>query len=123
MNEFRVIVAGSRDFNNFETMCLRLDYLLSNKKEDHKIIIISGTACGADKLGEAYAKTRGYEIEYYRANWSLGRSAGYLRNIEMAKVADACVCFIVDNSKGATHMLKTANEYGLLTKAFYFGFE
>ena len=124
MKKFRVIVAGSRDFDNFETMCLRLDYLLSNKKEDHEIIIISGTAKGADKLGEAYAAQRGYEVEKYPANWDkYGRSAGYRRNCEMAEVADACVCFIVNNSKGSTHMANIAEEKGLLTKVFNFGFE
>jgi len=123
MNEFRVIVAGSRNFNNYKTLCLKLDYLLSKKKEDYNIIIISGAARGADKLGESYAKDRGYKVEKYPADWSLGRSAGYIRNGEMVKVADACVCFIVDNSKGASHMANLAKDKGLLTKVFNFEFE
>jgi len=124
MKEFRVIVAGSRDFDNYETLCLRLDYLVSQKKEDHEIIIISGTARGADKLGEAYAKSRGYKVEQHPAKWDeFGKSAGYKRNVEMANVADACVCFIVNNSKGARHMANIAEEKGLLLKVFNFGFE
>jgi predicted Rossmann fold nucleotide-binding protein DprA/Smf involved in DNA uptake len=52
----RVIIAGSRDFNDYELLKKHCDYLLQNQKE---VEIISGGARGADKLGERYASGEG----------------------------------------------------------------
>ena len=52
--EFKLIVAGGRDFNDYKLMVNYLDKVLANKlKEAYDIIIISGTAKGADSLGRA----------------------------------------------------------------------
>ena len=56
--QFRVIVAGSRDATSYKTFRLlerKLNSILEKKSITHDIIIISGTASGADKLGERYA--------------------------------------------------------------------
>ena len=51
------------------------------------------------------------------ADWNKhGKSAGYRRNEEMAKVADACICFWDGVSKGTMHMINLAKEYGLETE-------
>ena len=41
------------------------------KKDDslEKIRIVSGTARGADKLGEQYAQIAHYEVSRFEANW------------------------------------------------------
>ena len=44
----KVIVAGTRYFNNYDLMCKKLDYFLCNLED---IEIVSGTARGADALG------------------------------------------------------------------------
>ena len=91
----KVIIAGTRDFDNYELLKQKMDKILAGKvRNNEEIIIISGTARGADKLGERYAREKGYKIERYPANWDkYGKRAGYIRNEQMAKVADACVCF------------------------------
>ena len=90
-NEFRVIVAGGRDFEDYEYLEKSMNHLLS--KIRRKIVVVCGAARGADKLGERYANEHGYEVRDYPADWSIGKSAGYLRNLEMAQNADALVAF------------------------------
>jgi hypothetical protein len=104
---FKVIVAGGRYFNNYKLLKYELDFLLSEKvKQGYKIIIISGHANGADKLGEKYAIEKGYEVIYKAADWDqFGKAAGYRRNVEMSEIADACVAFWDGESKGTKHMI------------------
>ena len=112
---FRVIIAGSRGFNNYNLLKEKCDYQLQNIKDE--IIIVSGTARGADQLGEKYAKEKGYKIDSRPANWDLyGKSAGYKRNEEMAKNADALIAFWNSKSKGTKHMIDLAKKYNLKVK-------
>lgn len=109
---FRVIVAGGRDFNNYAGLAASLDYLLKNINDE--IQIVCGMARGADKLGEQYAKERGYKVIYMPADWDIdGRSAGFKRNIKMAEYADALVAFWDGKSSGTRHMIETAKFKGL----------
>ena len=71
-------------------------------------------ARGADTLGEQYAKERGIPIRYFPADWqTLGKSAGYQRNVQMAQYADALVAFWDGRSKGTKHMIDTAQRFKL----------
>jgi hypothetical protein len=55
-------------------------------------VILSGNALGVDQLGEKWAKEHNVPVELYPANWDrFGRSAGYKRNADMAKRAQALV--------------------------------
>lgn len=115
---FRVIVAGSRNFNDYKLLCSILDKLLANKALTHSIVIVSGKAKGADTLGERYAKERGYQIMEFPADWNTyGKSAGYRRNVDMANNADALIAFRINNSVGTTHMINIAKDKGLLVRA------
>ena len=111
---FKVIIAGGRNFDDYELLKECLDMLLIlYVLYGYKIVIISGTAKGADRLGERYAKERGYELIRMPADWSLGRSAGYQRNSDMADVADASVMFFDGKSKGTGHMINLSKSKGL----------
>ena len=80
---FRVIIAGSRDFCDYQFVREKMDRLLSNVKEP--IAVVCGKARGADTLGERYALERGYEVLPFPADWKrYGRSAGYRRNVSEA---------------------------------------
>ena len=119
---FKVIIAGSRSFTDFELLCRTMDYMLSKKvSEGYKIIIISGTSKGADRLGEQYAKLRGYEVILMPADWeTYGKRAGYVRNEAMANIADALVAFYNGTSSGTRHMIDIAKEKGLPYKVVLF---
>ena len=87
----KVIVAGSREFENYEMLKNKLDKLLVNQKE---IQIVSGGCRGVDKLGERYAKEKGYSLKIFKANWDkYGKKAGPLRNRKMAEYANGLVAF------------------------------
>lgn len=118
MNDvFRVIIAGGRDFNNYETLASAMDLYLANQKK--KIVVVCGMAKGADMLGERYARERGYEIAYFPAEWNrFGRSAGMVRNIQMSYNADAVCAFWDGKSRGTKHMIDTAIERNLPVTIF-----
>ena len=106
---FRLIVAGSRDFTNYELLKQKCDSLLSLKKQTHSIVIVSGTARGADQLGERYAAERGYQVERFPADWENdGKAAGPIRNAQMAAYADALVAFWDGRSRGTKDMIERA---------------
>lgn len=89
-----------------------MDRLLSNITDE--IVIVCGMARGADTLGEQYGKQRGYRINYFPADWeTFGKSAGYIRNQEMAENADALVAFWDGKSRGTASMIDLAHRYNL----------
>lgn len=114
----RVVIAGGRDFSNYELLKKKADFYLSDAiKKGLDIEIVSGTAKGADKLGELYAKEKGFKLAYFPANWDLGKRAGYLRNTEMANYAKekqgSLIAFWDNKSKGTKHMIDIAKEKNL----------
>ena len=114
---FRVIIAGSRNFNNYELLKKECDAFLSDKKEKYNITIISGGARGADFSGEKYAQDEGFDLEIYPAQWDkFGKRAGYRRNEQMAEVADALIAFWDGSSRGTKHMVDIMNEKNLLVR-------
>lgn len=118
---FRLIVAGSRDFNNYELLKQKCDCLLSRKQQTHSIIIVSGTARGADRLGERYASERGYRVERFPADWQHdGKAAGFIRNARMAEVADALIAFWDGRSHGTEHMIDLARKHELQVRVVYY---
>lgn len=112
----RTIIAGSRDFSNYRLLCQSMNTL------DWPVTaVLSGTARGADRLGELWATDNDIPLETYPADWEkYPRFAGYKRNEVMANRADALVAFWDGASKGTAHMIKVAGEVGLQhIKVFY----
>lgn len=113
---FPVIVAGGRDFSNYELMKGKLDSLLRSKNPED-VVIVSGGARGADSLGERYARERGYKVWQFKPDWNrLGKRAGFVRNTEMADHSDALVAFHDGFSRGTMQMIETAKERGLAVR-------
>ena len=112
---FRVIIAGSRDFDDFDLLTKACDkLLLKYESKFGQIEIVSGCAKGADQLGERYAELRNYRIKHFQPDWGrLGPKAGYVRNEEMANYANACIVFWNGLSKGAKHMKDIAKKKNL----------
>ena len=118
---FRVIIAGSRGFDDFKLLCRKCDLILSEKVVTHDICIVSGTSSGADKLGEQYAKLRGYKLAYFPAEWNLyGKRAGIIRNGQMLLASDAVIVFWDGYSRGSSHMISIAKASGKPTRVLSF---
>lgn len=112
--DFKLVVAGGRSFDDLPRTIRILDALLVDKRLTHNIVIVSGLARGADSMGYLYALLKDYAVEEYGAQWdTLGKGAGYARNIEMLSVADAVVAFWDHVSKGTKHAIKMAEKKGL----------
>ena len=111
----KVIIAGTRDFNDYDFLKKNVDYFLQGiNPNNEEIEIVSGNARGADKLGERYAKEHNLPVKLFPANWDkYGKRAGYLRNQEMANYADVLIAFWDEKSKGTKHMIDIAKKQGL----------
>ena len=109
----RIVVAGSRDYNNYDESKSYIDFCVSRIRKKYEIIIVSGGCRGADMLGERYAKENGFKVEKYPADWKkYGRTAGPIRNKQMAEVCDYAICFWDGKSEGTKSMIEFAAKYG-----------
>lgn len=113
ISKYRVIIAGCRDFNDYELLKEKCDYFLQDKKKED-VVIISGHASGADALGERYAQERGFLLETFPADWKAhGRAAGPIRNARMASAANSLIAFWDGKSRGTKNMIETAKNHNL----------
>lgn len=120
MYEFKIVIAGGREFNDYTLLKQEMDNLIHSENLKN-VCIISGGARGADYLGEKYAKERGYKLLLYPAEWGrYGKSAGYIRNKEMADASDATVAFWDGESKGTKHMIDITKSVGNKIKVIFY---
>jgi hypothetical protein len=107
----KIIIAGSREFNNFSIIEKECNHLL--RDIEYKTII-SGTCRGVDKLGEQYADKYLLDKVLFPANWKryLG-GAGYQRNEQMALYADRLIAFWDGKSYGTKMMIELAKKNNL----------
>ena len=114
---FRLIIAGTRTFNDYELLRAYCDMKLSRKiREGEQIEIVSG-ACpsGADYLGEKYAAERGFSVRLFPADWQqYGRRTDEVRNRQMAQYGNALIAFWDGKSKGTKIMIDEARAAGII---------
>jgi hypothetical protein len=114
-----VIVAGSRDFDDRELLFSVLDESFHRCLD--RVTVVSGHARGADKLGEAWANSRGVKLEVKPADWDThGKRAGPIRNAEMAEIGTHLVLFWDGASSGSRDMLDRAIKKGLWVKVVFY---
>lgn len=117
----KLIIAGSRGFNDYKLLKEECsNFIWRHSTEDEAVEIVCGMAKGADLLGKRFAEERKYNVIRMPAEWDkYGKKAGVLRNADMARIATHCICFRIDGamSKGTTHMITLAKEYGLVLRA------
>jgi hypothetical protein len=114
----RTIISGSRNAS-YENV---VDAINASGFKDEISLIISGTARGADTYGEIYAIENNIKIEVYPADWdTFGKQAGPIRNLQMAKNAEALIAVWDGESRGTKNMIQTAKLLGL--KIFVFNYK
>ena len=105
----KTIIAGSRSFDD-----IKLVYRAIAESDFYITEVVSGTANGIDKLGEEYARNFRLKVKRFPAMWDIyGKSAGYIRNVQMAEYSDALVAVWDGVSKGTKHMIDIAKAKGL----------
>lgn len=112
----KVIIAGSRTFNNY-------DLLVKTLQEENLIIdeVVCGGARGADTLGAEWAKKNGVPVKYFNAEWEkYGRVAGIIRNHEMGDYADYLIAFWDGKSRGTKDMIDYMQQLGKHGKVILF---
>lgn len=120
--EKRIIIAGSRNFNNYALLKEKVSELIDHTDDN---VIISGGAKGADTLGEKFAYESDMKLVKMPANWEkFGKSAGYIRNEQMAVYASKkngkLIAFWDGESKGTVHMIKLARKYNLEVEVIFY---
>lgn len=114
----KVIIAGGREFNNYELLKRKCDSILSKTDSPE---IVSGKVKGADSLGELYAKENKLKVHEFSANWNMhGRAAGPIRNEEMGKFSDSLIAFWDGKSKGTKHMIDYMKSLGKPVRIVYY---
>lgn len=116
----RLIVAGGRDFTNYQHAEQNLLYVL--QYIDLKTVeIVCGGARGADMLGKLFALKYNLPIKLFIPDWNgLGKKAGFMRNREMAEYGTHLVAFWDSKSRGTANMLQEAKNKDLPTRCFYY---
>jgi len=100
-------IVGSRRRNT------PVDYLAVEREfkkvyEEGDEIVSGGCPTGGDRFAERIAKLYQVPIKIYYAKWKLlGRSAGYVRNGDIAKDSDILIaCVAVDRTGGTEDTIK-----------------
>lgn len=119
----KVCIFGSREFNNYELLKKAIESSGFEITE-----VVSGTANGADKLGERWAKENNIPIKKFPALWDdlnapgavvavnkwgkeYNKMAGHQRNSEMCEYADAFIT-ICGGTPGTDGMIKLVKKSG-----------
>lgn len=124
--KYNIIIAGSRDFTDYNIIKKSLKNFLISKQTTDKPTIICGMARGADMLGYRLAKEFKLLLKEFPADWDrFGKSAGYIRNEQMAKYAHengngVLFAFWDGKSKGTKWMIELAKKYNLEVHIFNF---
>lgn len=111
--EFKLIVAGGRDFTDYERVHAEIFSLAENELGDHAVSIVSGMARGADAMGTAVARNENIKLYEFPADWNqYGKRAGMIRNSNMAHFADGLLAFWDGKSRGTAHMIRYMRSLG-----------
>jgi hypothetical protein len=111
-NKTHIALIGSRTFKNYGLLeKVVLEHLKINNISKKDLIIVSGGANGADKLGEEFANNHNIETDIYLADWNgpKGKGAGFARNYDIVNQSDIVIAF-TNGSKGTEHSLNYAKK-------------
>lgn len=131
----KVLICGGRDFgaarlgdSERTTKMLQfrfaLDWLIDrfssylpcpyDNPDPEELVIISGGASGADRIGENFALVNWLKLEEFPADWEQhGKRAGILRNIEMLEKGKPDLVIAFPGGRGTAHMVRIAIAAGV----------
>ena len=103
----KVCITGSRGFTDENYLIEKVNQLIEQDSITQPFTLICGMARGADITGYRVCEDNDIEIIEYPADWNThGKSAGFIRNEEMANACDCAVIFWDGQSVGTANMIK-----------------
>lgn len=120
MKPYRVLVTGSRRWQDHDAIQEALADAVRDLPADQEIVIVHGGCWGTDQIADNWARKYGTTVEVHEADWDrYRRAAGPIRNREMVNLgADICLAFIRSESRGATHCAHLAEQAGIPVRRF-----
>ena len=125
-NKYYFIIAGSREYENYEEFSKIMDTLLCNINNED-IIIVTGGARGTDKMAERYCSERNIICIVINAEWDKHRipgtkfnPAGFIRNRKMHEYLiehcgdydhRGCICFWDNDGRGTSNNFALCEEF------------
>ena len=105
----KTIIAGGRDITDYSLVLSAIEESGFVPTE-----IVSGMAPGVDTLAVQYAKEKELPLQQFWAEWGFyGRSAGPIRNRQMANYGEALIAIWDGKSRGTKNMIEEATKRGL----------
>lgn len=127
----KLIIAGSRHLNQDDIYDAIVGFFYPDNKELYNSVteIVSGTAKGADRMGELFAFNSGWNVKQFPAQWTdfsdpetvikinkygqkYNARAGHIRNKAMANYADALLLIWDGQSRGSKNMKENMEKLG-----------
>ena len=110
MRESRVVILGSKGFNDRAVFTQFVDTCLANKLKSEKIILLSGHCSVIDAFAEEYAEQRDIDILLYPIKWKKrNNEIVYGYNIQMVFDADEIIVFWDERSAEIKTILNNFN--------------
>lgn len=100
----KLVIAGSRTL--FSKYLVHSAFENLHVKVENISEVVSGHANGIDRAGEKWAAWFGVPVVLFPADWDThGKSAGYIRNRQMAEYGDRLLAIWDGHSKGTLNMI------------------
>jgi hypothetical protein len=118
----RLLITGTRYGWDEEVLrgVLARTYTEMIDEPDEPVLLVHGAAPGVDTQVARIWEEMGQPTEAHPADWSIGKKAGPLRNLEMVALgADVCLAFVAPDSRGTVHCAGAAEEAGIPVQRFY----
>lgn len=124
------VIAGTRTIHNIAHVMAAIAYcpwkslitevVCGESEEEVKRYIAGKRKGNPDIFGAVWAINNGIPVAYFPAAWNrFGRSAGAIRNGEMAKYARALILIWNKTSPGSANMLQQAMQMGYLPENIF----
>lgn len=112
----KVIITGSRTFQNYPFLCNELDKIREQIGE-----VVCGEAKGAETLGRIYAYDNDIKIKSFSADWqTYGQRAVMIRNEDMADYADILIAFLDEQSLDTQDIITKMERLGKKVNIIYY---
>lgn len=106
----KVLVCGGRKFDDAMTLG---SWLGGIHKKAGISLLIQGGAPGADYMAARFAEWAGIPVSTFKADWSLGKRAGPMRNAKMLREAKPDLVVAFEGGAGTADMVEKAKAAGV----------